>query len=554
MFRVSGIINDGSDSIRVGSMLQVVRDGNDLNLYDNASRKVGFVGNTTALVAAKTNSADWLINLLDQGKAKGKEVKEIWGACVSSSPYYAAGNSNVAKKRFVLDLFFVQAHGSAAAGGDPTVKFWVGGVNARNGEKKGLVAQLQKANDDGAPAEIELAVKATGDSGVYSYRVYTPNEGTNPAGEVLCEDPNAAKRLEAWFKTHSELAVKTTGKLITDATPKVTVNGKEIGGTKVGGTGYEIAATFEEVSEDEFDAAIDDAIRRGAGQDKDIREKVKYLIAEGVAKPTINLLLKKMKPVSWSDTQKPARLYSSKSEILGDALAFSLMGEHIRLIGDKGSGKNTLIQTICWLRNQPMCRIQGNIQMDKMDLLGSYQLAEGKTEFVLSDVMKALKAGKTVVIDEANLIRPDVLGLMHSATDEARSVLIPGYGLLRLGADAQVVYTMNEGYQGTSDMNEATVDRTPTFELGQEVSLSTLLAGYPAKAVKNCQKVSDEIRKGVQEGQLSPDAITIRGYISACEMLDYVPIKRALSYCVAKKIQEASQRAAVEAIIANICG
>lgn len=546
MYRVTLVAN-ATANIAAGDKVQFVVGNSPANIEvkDMTGRDVGYVANTSEEVAPHSSSATWLTNLVSKGKTGGKEVKEIWGYLSDACQMTVNGK---ALRRFYADLFFVQEHKKKAGAADATVTFYVGGLTAKNGGKPALTTELTKAQQAGTPAEIELLVLDKGEKGLPLYRLFRPTDKNQPVGELVFKDENdvAKKPLEKWFKTHAELSVKTTGDVFAKKSPD---------GTDLNGIGYSVVAEFKDVNIDTFNDAIDEAVRNAAGQDRDLREKVSYLIGEGVAKEVIELLLKQMNPACLANLpEKPLRPYSGNSDILADSLAFSILGEHIRLIGDKGSGKNTLIQTICWLRNQPMIRIQGNIQMDKLDLLGCPQLRDGQTTFELSDVMKALRDGKTVVIDEANLIRPDVLGLLHSATDEARSVLVPGYGLVRLAPSAQVVYTMNEGYQGTQDMNEATIDRTPTFELGQEMTLKTLLAGYDKQHIKFCQKISDEIRKGVQEGRLSGDAVTIRGYISACERAKYVPLKRALMYCVANKVQDSAQRFAIAGIISNVCG
>ena len=47
-------------------------------------------------------------------------------------------------------------------------------------------------------------------------------------------------------------------------------------------------------------------------------------------------------------------------------LAYRLSGMHLRLVGSKGCGKNTLIQTVDWLLNVPQYRMQGNAELDKL--------------------------------------------------------------------------------------------------------------------------------------------------------------------------------------------
>lgn len=358
-----------------------------------------------------------------------------------------------------------------------------------------------------------------------------------------CGEINVPKDdiMEKWFDQTSELIVKTTG-IVEPAKSRF-------------GQSFPVHAVFESSKYVVFDSDIDAAIARGAGQEPEIQAKVKFLDSAKVTPEVIQMLLRNMRAKVDMERipAKPERPYKSKTDNLNDALAFTIRSKPLRFIGDKGSGKNTLIETVCWLMNQPMLRVQGSSELDKMDILGAPQLEEGSTTFQLSSVMEALRDGTTVIIDEANLVRPEVLGILHSATDTARSILVPGYGLVQLHPNSQIIYTMNEGYTGTGDMNEATVDRCPTFELEPEVNMSDILAGFPKDKVEIAQKVSDNIRKSVEEGTLNSDAITIRGYIDALEISDILPLKRALVKCVAGKVQEKSARDAIIGIIGLYC-
>lgn len=111
---------------------------------------------------------------------------------------------------------------------------------------------------------------------------------------------------------------------------------------------------------------------------------------------------------------------------------------------------------------------------------------------------------------------------------------------------------------GTGEMNAATVDRGPVIEVKQEANMAQLLA-YAVPTAKPedinvCCKVAEAIQKSVREDStLTPDAVTIRGYIDALECVDEIPLKRGLLHNVAYKLPEGPESTAVEQIIRANC-
>lgn len=493
--------------------------------------KVGYLANSKETVLPDTMPATKLQPLISNEK-KVRKATALLGELV---PHIA--KSGTEQKRFYAEVFFVPKRATRKGKKVEEGDYKVEGSTTRCPRRNAVLKILTEGIDANKPAILDLIVKREGASGMFKYLVYEPGQDKN-CGEINVPRDDV---MEKWFDQNTELTVKTTG-IVEQAASRV-------------GQSYPVHAVFQSSKHIIYDSDIDAAIARGAGQEPEIQGKVKFLSSVKVTPEVIQMLLKNMRAKVDIEKipAKPERPYKSRTDNLNDALAFTIRSKPLRFIGNKGSGKNTLIETVCWLMNQPMLRVQGSSELDKMDILGAPQLEEGDTTFQLSPMMEALRDGATVIIDEANLVRPEVLGILHSATDTARSVLVPGYGLVQLHPNSQIVYTMNEGYTGTGDMNEATVDRCPTFELEPEVMMSDILAGFPKDKVEIAQKVSDNIRKSVEEGTLNPDAITIRGYIDALEISDVLPLKRALVKCVAGKVQEKSARNVIIGIIGLYC-
>lgn len=305
---------------------------------------------------------------------------------------------------------------------------------------------------------------------------------------------------------------------------------------------------------------IDTVISRCIAQAPTIEEKIQFMVKNRFSDALIEAVANDMTEAK-NQVPNPKIKYSQpKGNNLTDLVSYMLLGKMVRLVGEKGSGKNTLAETACWLLNRPLCRVQGSSELDKLDLLGSRTLKDGNTGFELSNMLEILRDGGTVVIDEANTVRPEVLTILHSLTDGARAIDVPGYGRVEMDKRACILYTMNEDYIGTGEMNAATVDRGPTMIIEQELNLSALLKEAVPNAkeadVQTCCKVSDEIHRIIDQGEseFGNEAVTIRGYIDALQMAMFIPLKRALIQNVANKAQSELDRKAIADVIDVMVG
>jgi nitric oxide reductase NorQ protein len=153
------------------------------------------------------------------------------------------------------------------------------------------------------------------------------------------------------------------------------------------------------------------------------------------------------------------------------------------LKGPSGSGKTKLAEYLSRLWNQPMHAINCSVDLDAEALLGFKTLTEksGQTimEFVPGPVVKAMKEGHFLYIDEINMAKPETLPLINGVLDFRRALTNPFTGeVIVAHPDFRVIAAINEGYIGTVPLNEALKNRFITIEVpylqGQE--LYTLLS------------------------------------------------------------------------------
>ena len=239
------------------------------------------------------------------------------------------------------------------------------------------------------------------------------------------------------------------------------------------------------------------------------------------------------------------------------ALSYRLTGLNLRLVGNKGSGKNTLMQTVDWLLGVPQYRMQGSAELDKLDLLGGPVIEHGTMSYKLSDMLLYLQAGADVVLDEGNTIKPECADVLHSLMDSARSIQVPGYGLVKMKSWSSFTITMNEDYAGTNFMNEATVDRFTPLHMTQPVSIAEVLHRVVPEASEESLRVCDEMYSMIREmicdiEGLEPEAMTIRGFIDALRTEPLLGLKAGLMDNVAGKPQDLYTRMQLAELVESL--
>jgi len=193
----------------------------------------------------------------------------------------------------------------------------------------------------------------------------------------------------------------------------------------------------------------------------------------------------------------------------------------------------------------------------KLDLLGGPTIENGTMRYRLSDMLRYLAAGADVVLDEGNTIKPECADVLHSLTDAARQIQVPGYGLVQMHPHSAFTITMNEDYAGTNFMNEATIDRFTPIHIAEPESIVDVLHRVvpeaSAASLNICDYVYCAIRDRIRSaGGLEPDAMTIRGFIDALRAEPLLGLRWGLLDNVASKPQDAYTRLQLTELIESM--
>ena len=243
-------------------------------------------------------------------------------------------------------------------------------------------------------------------------------------------------------------------------------------------------------------------------------------------------------------------------EVVEAAMAALLSGEHLLLVGPKATGKNVLAENLAAVFGRPDWNVSFHIQTDAEALLGADTLAKGAVVFRPGPVVEAAQAGGFLVLDEINMARNEALAVLHSLLDDRRMVDVPGHGRVRLSPAARMIATMNYGYAGTRELNEALASRFVVLRLPplSEAGVVHLLEKACPELSKAGRGVLGKLFSAMEEkhaqGEISSRAVDLRGLLAAVRLMrrGLSPL-RALSMGLVDKCMEEDERGIAEDVL-----
>ncbi len=127
--------------------------------------------------------------------------------------------------------------------------------------------------------------------------------------------------------------------------------------------------------------------------------------------------------------------------------------------------------------------------MDAASLIGMDTFAGGQVVFRPGPVYRCAQCGGFGVLDEINMAKNEALAVLHAVLDFRRAIDVPGYDRIPLAEETRFIATMNYGYAGTRELNEALTSRfawcqMPTIT--QDNLEKLLRAQFPDLAANMC--------------------------------------------------------------------
>lgn len=244
------------------------------------------------------------------------------------------------------------------------------------------------------------------------------------------------------------------------------------------------------------------------------------------------------------------------ASIKEDSLNILKLGKNLLLKGPTGSGKTRLADDLSFDLDQQMISINCSVDIDIEALLGfkTIEYEDDRQEIVFVDgpVVRAMKKGCILYIDEINMAKPEVLPILNAALDYRGTLTNPLTGE-EIVADENflVIAAVNIGYAGTMPMNEALLNRFNIVEI-EYVSDDALLEILKSQSVQNdddtLQKLTEfhkDLVTMTKQGQISKESSSVRSIIDLADLSTLTTEPRALKRTIIDKLDNDQEKTAI---------
>ncbi|SFB20373.1 MoxR-like ATPase [Acetitomaculum ruminis DSM 5522] len=221
-----------------------------------------------------------------------------------------------------------------------------------------------------------------------------------------------------------------------------------------------------------------------------------------------------------SRIEKPQMNFYGK-EILEMAISAILEGENILLCGAKATGKNVLAENLAYIFGRPQYNISFHVNIDSNVLIGTDTFEDNKVKLRKGPVYLSALYGGFCILDEINMAKNDAVSVLHSVLDHRKIIDVPGYDKIHLNDACRFIGTMNYGYVGTRELNEALVSRFMVIDMPsikEETLMQIFENEFPdakKEALLQFTKLFMDLQKKAENGEISTKPLDLRGIIAA---------------------------------------
>lgn len=223
---------------------------------------------------------------------------------------------------------------------------------------------------------------------------------------------------------------------------------------------------------------------------------------------------------------KPKYLYYGK-EVWEEAAVALLCGKNLLLTGPKATGKNVLSENLAAAFQRPSFDISFHINTDAASLIGTDTFKNGEVAFREGPVYRCAAEGGFGVLDEINMAKNEALAVLHGILDFRHVIDVPGYDRIEMSDAARFIATMNYGYAGTRELNEALASRFVVIampEISDDYLNRLLNREFPKLKEKYAGQFTElffDIQKKCESGEISTKALDLRGLLDAVTLMEH---------------------------------
>ena len=174
------------------------------------------------------------------------------------------------------------------------------------------------------------------------------------------------------------------------------------------------------------------------------------------------------------------------TEILEMGIAALLQKENLLLSGSKATGKNVLAENLAWIFQRPTYNISFHVNTGSGDLIGTDTFEDNQVKLRKGSIYQCAEYGGFGILDEINMAK-----------------------------------TMNYGYAGTKELNEALVSRFLVIQMpdqNEETLEKIFTTSFPEgnpEAIEQFIGLFLDLQKKAENGEISTKALDLRGILAS---------------------------------------
>ncbi|WP_373213375.1 AAA family ATPase [Ruminococcus sp. 5_1_39BFAA] len=212
-------------------------------------------------------------------------------------------------------------------------------------------------------------------------------------------------------------------------------------------------------------------------------------------------------------------------EILEMAIAALLEGENLLLAGPKATGKNILAENLACIFGRPVYNVSFHVNTNSGDLIGTDTFADNEVKLRKGSIYQCAEYGGFGILDEINMAKNDAVSVLHATLDYRRSIDVPGYDKIDLHPAARFIGTMNYGYAGTKELNEALVSRFLVIDMPPQTEetlgfiFGKMFPDVKKKAMEQFIGLFLDLQLKSANSEISTKALDLRGLLAAVKIV-----------------------------------
>lgn len=174
-----------------------------------------------------------------------------------------------------------------------------------------------------------------------------------------------------------------------------------------------------------------------------------------------------------------------------------------------------------WIFQRPTYNISFHVNTGSGDLIGTDTFEDNQVKLRKGSIYQCAEYGGFGILDEINMAKNDAVSVLHATLDYRRSIDVPGYDKIELHPAARFIGTMNYGYAGTKELNEALVSRFLVIQMpdqNEETLEKIFTTSFPEgkpEAIEQFIGLFLDLQKKAENGEISTKALDLRGILAA---------------------------------------